>query len=402
MNMKWFHVFFFRLMIDVVGLIFRPLHKYRYVKADYSRIPPKTPLLVISNHTSALDPAWVGSSFYKHLYFVASEHIFRMDVRGPLLRFFCHPIIQVRGRTDFNAVREMLKRLHRGDNVCLFVEGNLSFSGVTGPFPKGTGKLIKVSGAALVTYRVRGGYFRTPRWGRKRRNGPIYGAAVGYYAPQELKNMTSEEINGIIQRDIYEDAYATMEANPRAYPGEGLAEHLETALYLCPSCGRIAKLSSKDDKFFCECGLSVRYDEYGQLHIESPGKVSADHAPGYLHEPFTTVRDWWYWQEETMAEIVAAAGDGPICTDDDEALYQINVGSHSTIAAQGILTLGKSGLCCGQTNFTLNEIADLAIVSSATLGFSVGNAQYELKNKKPRSAAKYQRVFELLTGTKKD
>jgi len=196
--------------------------------------------------------------------------------------------------------------------------------------------------------------------------------------------------------------------HPLAYPGEGLAEHLETALYLCPSCGRIAKLSSKDDRFFCECGLSLRCDEHGRLNLESPGgvlpsgNIPPGGAPKYLHKPFTTVRDWWGWQEETMTEIVAAAGDGPICTDDDEVLYQINPGTHSIVADQGRLTLGKDGLRCGQTRFALSEITDLAIVSSATLGFSVGCAQYELKNRKPRSAAKYQRTFELLTGNKEE
>jgi 1-acyl-sn-glycerol-3-phosphate acyltransferase len=346
--------------------------------------------MVISNHTTDLDPLFVGCSFPGQLYFVASSHVFRMGFASRLIRFFFALIVKVKGKSDINAVRDILSSLRRGNSVCLFAEGNRSFSGVTQPVKDSAGKLVKLSGAALITYRLRGGYFAAPRWSRKMRNGPIWGEPVGYYPAEDIKAMKAGEVSAIIRRDIYEDAYETMKNDPHPYRCKGLAEDLETALYLCPACGQIGKLSSggeEGDVISCECGLASRYDEYGTLHCINSGGV----------ESFTTVRDWWHWQEAAMEGLVAAAGDGIVCSDEDQLLYEIGPGSIACLAERGRLSLGKQGLCCGSRCFPLPDIAEIAITGQRTLTFSAGKKQYELQSETPRSAAKYQRIFEILT-----
>jgi 1-acyl-sn-glycerol-3-phosphate acyltransferase len=325
-----------------------------------------------------------------------------MGFASALIRFFFSPIVFPKGGTDPRPLRDILERLRNGKSVCLFAEGNRSFSGKTNRIAESTGKLARLSGAALITYRLRGGYFVAPRWGRKMRKGPIWGEPVGYYSPEELKSMKASEISDLIRRDISEDAYETMRNGPRRYRGAGLAEDLETALYLCPRCGGMGTLVSRGDTLRCGCGLAVRYDEYGALRPvdrDAPAGWESGVLSGGV-PAFTTVRDWWFWQYEAMERIVAAAGEGSVCFDEGESLFAVEAGSGVRVLGQGRLSLGRDGLRCGEFRFPLRDILELAITGQRTLVFVSGGKRYELKNKKPRSAAKYQRVFELLLNSR--
>jgi 1-acyl-sn-glycerol-3-phosphate acyltransferase/ribosomal protein S27AE len=394
-----FHLWVWRFLWFVALPVVRGLFKYRCIgaaakrasSAKFAGYQEGIPALVVSNHTTDLDPLFVGCSFPGHLYFVASEHVFRMGFASALIRFFFSPVVFSKGSIDVRALRDILDRLRKGARVCLFAEGNRSFSGKTGKIDESTGKLVRLSGAALITYRLRGGYFSAPRWGRKMRRGPVWGEPVGFYPPETLKSMRAAEITALICRDIYEDAYETMRENPRPYRGKGLAENLETALYLCPRCGGIGTLRSREDRLYCGCGLTVRYDEYGALH-----PAIGDGEPVEGEKVFTTVRDWWFWQDKAVEKIAAAAGREPVCFDEGESLFEIRTDSEVRFLDQGRLSLGRGGLCCGETRFPLGDIPELAITGQRTLIFSARGKRYELKNDKPRSAAKYQRIFELL------
>ncbi|MDR3146573.1 MAG: 1-acyl-sn-glycerol-3-phosphate acyltransferase [Treponema sp.] len=402
-----FHLLVWRVLWVFIVPLLRRIFRYRCVNAAAQKTASArfagyrkgTPALVISNHTTDLDPFFVGCSFPEHLYFVASEHVFRMGFASGLIRFFFSPIVFPKAGTDTRALRDILTRLRQGRSVCLFAEGNRSFSGITGEVDESTGKLVRLSGAALITYRLRGGYFAAPRWGRRMRKGPVWGEPVGFYPPEELKSMKSAEITAIIRRDISEDAYETMREKPLPYRRRGLAEDLETALYLCPRCGGVGTLASRNDILRCECGLTIRYDEFGALRDISRDRGSGE-SPGGEAIPFTTVRDWWLWQHEAMERIVASAGIGPVCSDDGERLFAVEAGSEARVLGQGRLSLDREGLRCGEFLFPLEEIREIAITGQRTLAFTAGRKRYELKNEKPRSAAKYQRVFELLVNHK--
>ncbi|RXM21736.1 hypothetical protein EO238_27485, partial [Citrobacter sp. AAK_AS5] len=68
------------------------------------------------------------------------------------------------------------------------------------------------------------------------------GYEVGRYSAETLERMTVDEILSLIRRDLHEDAYARQAENQTLYRGKRLAESLETALYVCPQCGRMGTL----------------------------------------------------------------------------------------------------------------------------------------------------------------
>ena len=111
-------------------------------------------------------------------------------------------------------MKEILAKLRDGRNVALFPEGNRSFNGLSGDFPPATGKLVKKSGATLVTYRLHGGYLTTPRWSTSLRKGKLWGEIAGIYSPEKLKAMTEDEVNRAIRHDLFVDAYADQKKTP--------------------------------------------------------------------------------------------------------------------------------------------------------------------------------------------
>ncbi|MDR3276363.1 MAG: 1-acyl-sn-glycerol-3-phosphate acyltransferase [Treponema sp.] len=258
---RGFHVQVYRLFCLILGPLLRAV--FQYQGRVLRQIP--APAIIVANHNTDIDPILLGLSFPRHSYFVASEHIFRWGPVSWLLRLLFAPIIRAKGGANTQTVMEILGTLREGYNVSIFAEGNRSFSGVTGPVLPATGKLVRASGAHLVTFRFRGGYFASPRWGRRMRKGPIRGELVGVYSPEQLSTMKAAEITGLIQRDIHEDAYESQARDPRAYRSRAPAEDLETGLYLCPECGRMGALSSRASRLYCSCGLEYRYDEYGAL-----------------------------------------------------------------------------------------------------------------------------------------
>ena len=144
------------------------------------------PYLILPNHNLELDPLLIGVATGRHTYFVASEHVYRAGFASKVLRYAFEPIAKRKGTADTVTVMKTIRALREGKNVCLFPEGQKSFDGRTGQINIATGKLVKASKASLITYKLEGGYFTTPRWGYGIRKGKMYGSIVNIYTKEDL------------------------------------------------------------------------------------------------------------------------------------------------------------------------------------------------------------------------
>ncbi|NLU52010.1 MAG: 1-acyl-sn-glycerol-3-phosphate acyltransferase [Clostridiaceae bacterium] len=373
-----------------ISLFLKRKFNYEYEKYE----PKNQPFIVLANHNTNYDPLMVGLSFPKLIYYVASDHIFRWGLISKIIQFLVAPIPRIKAVTEVQTVRNVLERLKEGSSVCVFAEGNRSFTGETGHIPESTGKLIKLSGVALITYRLDGGYFTSPRWAKTLRRGIMKGYVVKEYSPEELKTMTAEEINEAIKRDLYVNAYEDQLKNPVAYKGKRLAEHLETALYICPNCNGISTLKSNDNRFYCTCGLDLRYTPYGFLE-------SLTQNP----PPFKHVLGWSRWQRGKIAEIaneyINGSKDGPVISDSGQSLWKIDKANKSKLIAKGTSELYRDKLVFkGEDGtsytFVFSKLHDMAIYSHAILIFSTTDREsFEIKSDHPRSAVKYLDLYKI-------
>ena len=325
----------------------RPVLRIRF-HYSWERIPDISgPFLLLSNHNTDLDPVFLAVTTSKKLVFVATEKILRMGFLSVIVMRFFHPIIHYKGKTGISSVKEILHQLKDGKNVALFPEGNRSFNGLTGSFVSATGKMAKRSGATLITYRLHGGYFTSPRWGKNLRRGQMRGEIGNIYPPEVLKSMSDSEINEAIRRDLYVDAYEDQQKQKIRYKGKERAVALESTLFLCPECRRFSVLKSRDDRIFCTaCRYNAVYDEYGYI-IEENGNSA-------------TITELDKQQRRFLQELLE--------TEKKESLFSDNITEERIGTDHSILSRGERNLCAfsdrlqiGQMQLPFSEITGMAI-----------------------------------------
>lgn len=386
-----------KIIYKTARFLLIPFLKYRFAFQFEKAMPKDKPYIVLANHVTNWDPLLVGISFPEHMYFVASEHLFRLGFPSKLLNMFLAPIMRVKARTETRTAVNILKTIKSGNNVCMFAEGACSWNGETGIITAATAKLIKRCGAPMITYRLEGSYLTLPRWSKTLRRGKMRGYSVHEYSADKLSEMTEEEIYQAIRRDLYVNAFNDNEKSHIMYKGKRLAENLETVLYVCPRCGKIGTLKSKDDMLECTCGLSLRYNAYG--FFESMTSEDAQ---------FKTILEWDKWQSSHIQNNADYyrnfPTDKPIITDAEQFLYQFEAGSSTKFIGSGSLILYRDRLVLkdrnsGESNtFPLSEITDMALIQQTLMTFTVGGKNYyEVKSRHPRSGLKYLMLCKCLT-----
>lgn len=342
------------------------------------------PVLVMANHDTDWDPLLLACAFPKQMYFVASEHIFRWGILSKLIVFFLGPISRLKGTTASNTVMTILRRLKKGANVAMFANGSRSFNGISEDILPSTGKLARVSGATLVTYRIDGGYFTQPRWNSSGlRRGKLSGRVVNVYTPQQLKKMSVDEVNEAINRDLYVDAYAVQRERMVPFKGKALAEGLERVLCLCPKCGSMGQLKGVGNEFACSCGHRLSYNNYGFLEGEDA--------------VFDSITDWDKYQTAKFIEMAEAAGsDGLIFRDEGFSLTEILPGHETAPAGSGSLALYADKVeCCGLV-MPISELGSLAMHGPVAMNFCYAGRDYELIPDSMLCTRKYMTVFQFL------
>ena len=353
------------------------------------------PCLVIPNHTMELDPVLVGMSFKKQMYFIASEHVYRKGWISKLLYWAFEPIAKIKGSSDTLTVMKAIRKLRSGLNVCLFAEGNRTFDGRNYPVSEATGKLVRTSGATLITYRIEGGYLTNPRWGFGIRKGHCSGHVVNIYTPDQIKQMSLEELNSHIVQDIDENAYERQKTERIAYKGKNTARGMECAFCICPKCRSLGTIKTQGDEVFCtKCGAKTTYDAYGEFTGDFGVKNTCE---------------WEDLQEEAFKKIVEdATGNGPFFEDSGVLLRTLDSSHNEVELGVGKMALYKDRFVFEGTaggsgiNINLEQISDMAVYSRNGFVFSdSAGTHYEIKpveKHSPLNVRKYISIWKILRG----
>jgi len=350
-------------------------HKFRY---EHDIHNPEGPCLIVSNHVTNWDPLLLAISFPKrHIHFVASEHLFRMGRLSKLISYLVAPIPRRKGANGAATAMDCVRKMRAGAMVCVFGEGETTWDGRSGKVFPATGTLAKISGATLITYRFEGAYLTAPRWGDSVRKGKMIGHVVNTYPPEQLKAMTPQQIEDIMNADIYEDAWARQRENPVKFRGRNRAKNIETALFMCPECKAVGSLRGEGNSVSCTCGLKFNLNEYGTFD-----------APA----PFENMAQWDEWQHAQLKKD-DFAHDGRYFSEENVTLAQISDDCTETTLETGELSIDREMLYVGKRSFPLGEIGDMALVQRRKLAFMFEGAYYELQTPEPRCLRKYYAVW---------
>ena len=340
----------------------------RAFRLDYEPIRAEGPILLVANHATACDSLLIAIALgKKQVYFVGSDHVTRQGAVGRFIQWCFGPIPRRKGSSALLTVRDCLRHFRAGHSICIFAEGEQSWDGRTIPVVEGTGSLAKAAGVTLVTYRLEGGYFSLPRWGRGLRRGRMRGRVTGVYSPEALAAMSKEDINRLLNEGIHENAWERQKTENVRFRGKHPAERLEKCLYLCPVCRRVGTLYSRGDRFACRCGFRVQYTDAGFFQPAVP---------------FPSVAEWDDWQKEQMRLYAFKhdAGDGPLFSDANVSLTKIDEKNRpERIAGKTEIIQYMDRIACGGRVFPLREIRDMAMTQADRLLFSALDGYYEIR-----------------------
>ena len=366
--------------------LIRTFSKWKF-NYEYDSLKDETDAyLLLANHNLELDPLLIGTAAGRHIYFVASEHLLRKGAATKLLMHFVNPIIHMKGRQGAKTVKQMLRTLQEGQSVCIFPEGNRSFNGVTMDMQSSIARVAKKAKVKLITYRVEGGYFTQPRWSTNLRRGKIRGRLVNIYTPDQLSEMSDEQISEAIIKDLHEDAYETQKKERIAFKGKDLALGLESTIFACPECGKIGTLHSQKDRFFCDCGFSAVYDVFGDLKTPN----------GETY----TVTQLDLMQKNALEKAVQNYdGEEPLF--EDKVTFHYISNNHELIRTEdGSLKAYPDHLDCAGERLDFDEIEGMAIYSRSALimHHKKFEGHLEVKSDIRFSALKYLYLYNLIKG----
>lgn len=129
---------FYRFMARMLAII---LYNTRYT--GFERIPETGPAVLISNHVSYMDGLILASGCSRPIRFVIDEHIYNL----PLVHYFmrCNraiPILPTRESVT-SALEAISEGLKAGDLICIFPEGQITYTGGLGRFKTGIESIIR-------------------------------------------------------------------------------------------------------------------------------------------------------------------------------------------------------------------------------------------------------------------
>lgn len=360
--------FFYFFAKNLLGGYFR-----RKFNLKSRQIDIQGPCIIIANHSCDFDPIFVGLSISEHSYFVASEHLARLGFISKLLYFTLGFITKRKGESGLDTVKQCLKELKKGHSVCLFAEGEASWNGVSGKVFPATGKLIKMSRVPLYTLKINGAYLSKPRWGKDKRRGEVKVELSSMYTPDDYKNLDYEEINDIINRDIYVD----VADNKVEFTGKNIGENLETALCVCPKCKSISTLKSSGNKVFCECGFSTTF--------LSTGKLGDNNY-------FSDIISWDIFEDEELFKM--HQGGGLNMRDSFVELSEIKNDHSQEMIYKGNIEYKEDALIFGDNHYDICDIKSMVMVRNNRLLFTHKKGYFEVFSKEAINLRKYMKIYD--------
>ena len=130
-----------------------------------------------------------------------------------------------------------------------------------------------------------------------------------FLTPEQIANMSVEEINATLKKELNYDEYQYQKDNGIRITEPFRAQGLHKVLYQCPHCGTEFQMGSEGAELFCKaCGKRWVWQEDGYLRALE-GETEFDHIP-----------DWFNWEREQVRKQIE---DGTYSFSDEVEVYSL-------------------------------------------------------------------------------
>lgn len=389
-NPRWFN----RILHWTYGLWLRKNYKVQTVGSEiFKDIRP--PYVLVPNHVSSFDPFLVGSIVPDPVYWITSDGNMRSSVMRILLSLV-GSIPKSKTIPDMETVGTIVRVIRKQKGVVgIFAEGQAAWDGRTQAIFASTAKLLMLLKAPLIVPIIKGLYFSSPRWARKRKKGFVEIQFKLVITPDEYKSLKAEDIQKRLTEALYHDEYRWSANNSKLqWIGSGRALGIERALFMCPICKNTSSIKSNGNTVLCSsCGASALYDKKAMFRpIED--------------KPFfgvKNIQDWDCKQWKLLKNSLRDARDSEkLLVDNGAVLFRGKRFSPLQRLGNGSLTLFRDQLTFedqkGTTlKFPITDIDGIGTLRSRTLEFYIGKTFYRIRFRNTSiSARKWQGAVEIL------
>lgn len=191
--------------------------------------------------------------------------------------------------SDLMLIKNIKKVLDRGDSLVLYPEARYANVGTASKLQKSVAKMVKFYKYPVVVLNMNGNYLKSPIWNlTTRKQAKLSATMIGALTPQDIENMSVDEIHEKLESLLQYDEYQYQRDNNIKITYPKRAEGLNKPLYKCKKCGNEVSMRSEGDMISCgNCGASWKMDEYGTL-IDT-----ADSSK-------ILIPDWYEWERSTV------------------------------------------------------------------------------------------------------
>ena len=345
--------FFFRLLLKVVSLPDLIATHFRVRKVGMERLGRREPALFLMNHSSFIDLEIASSVLFPRPFnivctwdgFVGKKLLMRLLGCIPTHKFV----------TDLNLVKDIFYAIRElKSSVLMFPEACYTFDGTATPLPETLGHMVKKLGAPVVLISTQGAFTRDPLYNNLQRRRVKVSAEMRYLlSPEELAEMSVEEINALLAESFSFDSFRWQQENRVCVDEKFRADSLNRVLYKCPACLAEGRMQGDGTTITCHaCGKAYELDEYGYMKALT-GETEFPHLP-----------DWTAWERECVRrEIEAGEYRMDLSVDlyllvDTKCLYHVGEG-RLLHTAEGFSLTG----CDGRLEYSQRAIASYTLNS---------------------------------------
>ncbi len=159
--------------------------------------------MLLSTHQSVMDPVLVGLISNQRLNYLARKTLFHNRSFAFLIRVL--DAIEIdRERGGLSGLKEMLRRLQRGDRVLMFPEGTRTLDGTVGDLKPGFIPVARRALVPLVPIAIVGAHDCMPRGSKAPRVRPIAVVVGEPITPQEFQSMDDRQLLTELSQRIHQ------------------------------------------------------------------------------------------------------------------------------------------------------------------------------------------------------
>ena len=297
----------------------------------------KGPFLLLATHQSFTDFPQILKGLPCNTTWVMSVEEFR---RGRWLMGGIGGIPKRKFTHDIVTAKHMLYTLKKLNYpVTMYPEARFEFAGINERLDGALGKLCKLAGVPVVICMSNGNYLNSPQWGKHPYRKIIQHAHLYVLlTPEQLKDMSAEEVQDAIEKAFVKDEYKWQVENDIHITCKKRAEGLHRVLYKCPVCGSEHDMQSEGINLWCsKCGAKWEMDTLSRLNGVNTDK-------GFSHIP-----DWYRWEREEVRKEVE---NGTYRFEDDVRVVDF----YST--TRGFIDVGTAHVIHDKDGFTFTGTVD--------------------------------------------